>query len=103
MGGKCGAFIFSREISADIHYDPETGRYAGVYIGSSIGPARLSGRRVGDAIVLTITWPKPVNGDTSATMTIRNAGDGALIITVADQLHPGGPEAEVTRLAFNQI
>ncbi len=102
MSGKCGAFIFSRNIHADIRYDAASGRYTGVYEGSAIGPARLSGKRSGDSVVLTITWPKPVNGDTKATMTIRNDGNGQLAITVTDKVSPGGPSAHVTQLALNQ-
>jgi len=102
MSGQCGAFIFSKQIRADLTFDPGTGRYTGVYVGSSIGPARLSGTRQGNAVVLTITWPQVVNGDTKATMTIHNAGNGQLAITVTDRVAPGGPAAEVTRLALNQ-
>jgi hypothetical protein len=101
MDGQCGAFIFSKQIRAEIRYDPQSGRYSGVYVGSSIGPASLSGKRSGDAVVLTITWPQPVNGDTKATMTIRNSGNGQLAITVTDQVVPGGPSAQVTQLALS--
>ena len=102
MNGECGAFIFSKRISADLSFDPASGRYSGVYVGSSIGPASLSGKRSGDSVVLTITWPQPVNGDTRATMTIRNSGNGQLGITVTDEVEPGGPSAQVTKLALNQ-
>ena len=102
MSGECGAFIFSKRISADLTFDPGSGRYSGTYVGSSIGPAGLSGKRSGDSVVLTITWPQPVNGDTKATMTIRNSGNGQLAITVTDEVEPGGPSAEVTQLALNQ-
>jgi hypothetical protein len=102
MSGACGAFVFSKQIRAEIIYDPASGRYNGVYIGSSIGPAKLSGKRRGDAVVLTITWPQPVNGDTKAVMTIRNPGNGRLAITVTDEVVPGGPKAHVTQLALNQ-
>ncbi len=102
MSGQCGAFIFSRAIHADIRYDAASGRYTGVYEGSAIGPARLSGKREGNAVVLTITWPKLVNGDTKATMTISNSGNGRLAITVTDKVAPGGPTARVTQLALNQ-
>ena len=91
ISGKCGASIFSREVRADIRYDPASGVYTGTYVGSSIGPARLRGRRRGDAVVMTITWPKPVNGDTKATMTIHNSGNGRLAITVSDEVQAGGP------------
>ncbi len=100
--GECGALIFSRRIRADLRYDARSGRYSGIYIGASMGAARLSGRRHGDTVVLTITWPKPVNGDTKATMTILNPGNGRLLITVTDLLKAGGKKAQVTRLAFDQ-
>lgn len=103
MSGRCGAFIFSKQIRADIRYDPASGRYSGVYIGSAIGPANLSGRRRGDAVVLTITWPQPVNGDTKATMTIHNPGNGRLAISITDRVRPGGPTAEVTSLALGRL
>ena len=102
MSGKCGAFIFSRNIRADIRYDSASGRYTGTYEGSAIGVARLSGKRSGDAVVLQITWPKPVNGDTKAVMTIRNDGRGNLAITVTDRVAPGGRNSRVTQLALNQ-
>jgi hypothetical protein len=102
MSGRCGALIFSKQIRAELAFDPSSGRYTGVYIGSSIGPASLSGTRRGDAVVLTITWPQPVNGDTKATMTIHNPGNGELAITVTDEVEPGGPTAAVTQLALNQ-
>ncbi len=103
ISGKCRSFIFSRRIGADIRYDRQTGRYSGVYVGAAMGPAQLAGRRRGDAVVLTVTWPKPVNGDTKATMTIVNPGDRSLLITVSDRLEAGGETAEVTRLALDQM
>jgi hypothetical protein len=103
ISGTCrAAVVFSRRISADIRLDPATGRYSGTYVGSKVGPARLSGTRKGDAVNLTITWPKPVNGDTKARMTIRNDGNGDLRIVVTDEAEPGGPSAEVTDLALRQ-
>jgi hypothetical protein len=90
--GSCrAAVIFTRQIGADLTYDPRTGTYRGIYSGSRIGPARLTGTRRGDAVNLRIDWPRPVNGDTQAAMVIRNEGNGVLRITVADNLSPGGP------------
>jgi hypothetical protein len=103
ISGKCGVAFISREVRADIRFDPASGTYTGTYIGSDVGPARLWGKRQGDQVVLTITWPKPVNGDTKATMTIHNSGNGRLAITVVDAVQPGGPQAEVTRLALSEI
>lgn len=102
MSGKCGAAIFSRSIKADIRYNEATGRYSGTYVGAAVGPAKLSGRRKGDAVVLTITWPKPVNGDTKAVMTIQNSGNGSVAITVTDELQPGGARKKVTQIALSQ-
>jgi len=101
MSGTCrAAVIFSRRISADLKVDG-SGRYTGTYVGSSIGPARLSGKRSGDAVNLTITWPKPVRGDTTAYMTIRNAGNGKLAIIVTDEVSAGGPRQQVSSLSLS--
>ena len=83
-------------------FDPSSGRYTGTYVGSSIGPARLSGKRGGDAVNLTITWPKPVRGDTTAAMTIRNTGNGQLGITIVDEVPAGGPKAQVSSISLKQ-
>jgi hypothetical protein len=100
MSGSCRAFIFSRSIRADIRYDPASDRDAGVYVGSAIGAAKLSGRRRGNDWVLTIRWPQAVNGDTRATMTIRNSGDGQLAITITDKMQSNGRAVQVTSLAL---
>ena len=100
MNGTCrAALVFTRQIGVEVHADPGTGRYAGTYTGASIGPARVSGRRQGDTVTLTITWPKPVNGDTKATMTIRNDGSGRLSIAVTDKM-PDGRQVQTTNLTF---
>ena len=102
MSGTCrAALVFTREIGVEVRADPATGRYAGTYTGASIGPARVSGRRQGDTVTLTITWPKPVNGDTKATMTIRNDGSGRLSIAVTDKM-PDGRQVQTTNLTFSK-
>lgn len=103
MSGTCrAAVIFSRKISADLRFDPASGRYTGTYVGSSIGPAALSGKRSGDAVNLTITWPKPVRGDRTAAMTIRNTGNGQLAIIITDEVPAGGPKAQVSSISLKQ-
>jgi hypothetical protein len=103
LRGTCrAAVIFSRNFGADVEFDPGSGRYRGTYTGSKIGPAGLSGARRGDAVHLTITWPRPVNGDTTAQMSIRNSGDGRLHILVTDEVEPGGPVTETTNLALGR-
>lgn len=102
IAGSCRAYlIFSRDIGADISFDPGSGRYSGTYTGSVVGPAALSGTRSGDAVNLTITWPTMVNGDTTATMSIHNAGDGQLRIVVADRITPDAPETNVTEITLS--
>jgi hypothetical protein len=102
ISGKCGIGGFSKTVSANLRFDSSTGRYSGTYVGASVGAASLYGRRKGDSVVLSITWPRPVNGDTKATMTIRNSGNGHLAITVSDELEPGGARAKITQLALAQ-
>ena len=103
MSGTCrAAVIFSRQISADLQFDPSSGRYTGTYVGSSIGPAALSGTRSGDAVNLTITWPAKVRGDRTAAMTIRNSGNGQVAIIITDEVPAGGPRAQVSSLSLSQ-
>lgn len=103
MDGRCsGAVIVSRQIGANLEYDPKTGVYTGTYIGSIYGPAALNGRRSGDQVNLTITWARPVNGDTKARMTIFNDGGGVLSIKVIDEIRPGGPAKTMSDLTFRK-
>jgi hypothetical protein len=95
--GSCNLAIISVRIAADITYDPKSGRYSGTYIGADVGPARVTGTRKGDAVNLTITWPKPVNGDTKGRMIIQNSGGGNLKITTFDNLVVSGPQVLTTR------
>ena len=93
IAGNCKAFLGSRNFAARLTFDPASGRYVGTYVGHKVGPARLSGKRRGNVVDLTITWPKPVHGDLKAKMIIENAGKGVLKIMIADEVAPGGPEA----------
>ena len=89
--GTCSVSIVSVRIAADIKYDPVSGLYSGTYIGAKVGPAHVSGRSAGSVVNLAVTWPKPVNGDTKARMTIVNTGD-RFRLTLLDNLTHGGPE-----------
>ncbi len=101
ISGTCrAAVIFTREIGVDVRVDPATGRYTGTYTGSSIGPASVSGRRRGDVVTLTITWPKPVNGDTTASMSIRNDGAGRMSIVVTDEID--GQKVKTTEVTMSK-
>ncbi len=99
VNGTCRALIFTRPFGAKLTYDPASGRYRGTYIGANSGPATLSGKRSGDALNLTVTWNKPINGDRTARLTIRNDGRN-LAIRLTDKAGPNGPEMTTTDLSF---
>jgi hypothetical protein len=95
LDGTCRAMaVVTRKIGADLTVAPD-GTYSGVYTGSKIGPAAVQGRRTGDNVVLTVTWPKPVNGDQKAIMTISNSGNG-FSFAVDDEATPGGQVVRMT-------
>ncbi|MGQ4273209.1 hypothetical protein [Terrihabitans sp. B22-R8] len=99
--GTCtAAVVVSREIGADLKISPD-GTYSGTYVGSKIGPARISGKRSGDTVRLNVTWPKPVNGDTKATMTITNKGNG-FTFAVDDLDQPGGKTVRMTDINLSK-
>jgi hypothetical protein len=103
IDGDCSLAIASVKIGADITFDPSTGRYSGTYIGAKVGPAHVSGTRNGDVVNLVITWPKPVQGDTRASMIIENAGAGHLRIVINDNVTPGGPEQLTSDMSLTHI
>ena len=97
LDGTCRAMaVVTRKIGADLKVSPD-GTYSGVYVGSKIGPAAIKGRRSGDKVVLTVNWPKPVNGDQTATMIISNTGNG-FSFSVDDEKAPGGPVVRMTQV-----
>ncbi len=101
LKGSCTAvLVFTRDIGADLKLDPATGRFTGTYIGSPLGPARLSGTRDGESLNLDVTWAGEVNGDRHSRMTITNHGDGRFSVRVRDQLGADGPTAVTTDIAF---
>ncbi len=101
IDGSCtAAAVVTRKIGADLTVD-SSGRYTGTYVGSKIGPAALSGRRRGDTIVLDVTWPKPVNGDTKAKMTISNTGNG-FSFAVDDLDKPGGKSVRMSDIRLSR-
>ncbi|MDX3925726.1 MAG: hypothetical protein QHC90_07940 [Shinella sp.] len=84
MSGTCrGLVVVSRSISADLR--ARGTRYSGTYVGPQGGRSALSGSRRGNTINLAVRWAKEVNGDHSATMTIRKTGDNRLTLTTIDK------------------
>ncbi|MBZ8133519.1 hypothetical protein CLD20_09590 [Afifella sp. IM 167] len=100
VAGTCRAYlIFTRNVKVDVTYRPETGLYTGTYVGSSAGTARLSGKRRGDTVRLTLVWPKNVMGDTKADMSITASKDGRLRVLVNDKVGKG-PVQPITDIAL---
>jgi hypothetical protein len=101
--GSCSVFVISVPISANVTYDPKTGRYSGTYIGGDM-TAKISGKRRGDTVDFAMTWSRPINpeGDVNARMTIVNSGKGNLRIVI-DNLKKNGPEERASVLRLQQI
>lgn len=99
--GTCSVAIASIQISADITYDPATGRYAGTYRGAGMSPARISGKRSGNVVQLTVTWPQPVNGQMKARLVIENPGSGQLRIRMNETVR--GSDMTTHDLRLRQV
>lgn len=100
LKGACRAAIFTRPVGASLRRSGNG--YIGSYVGSRIGPASLSGRPTGDAVSLAIVWPREVNGDRNATMTIQSLGPDRFRITVTDRSPTTGRQVRTTDLTFTR-
>ncbi len=103
VGGSCrAAIIISKAIGADLKYDEATGIYRGTYEGARGGTSQLVGKRQGDTLNLTVTWPKVLNGDRVAAMAITNDGQGQLRIKVTDKVSSEGATEVMSDLTFRK-
>lgn len=83
LDGRCrGLILVTRDISASLKVNGT--RYSGTYIGSRTGPARLNGKRSGNAINLVIKWARPVNGDSQAQLIVEKRGQDGMRLKVID-------------------
>ena len=83
LDGRCtGYVVFSRVISADVRSNGKS--YTGTYTGSSTGPAGLSGKRSGNALILGIHWAKSVNGDRLAQLRLEKVGNNGMRLKTVD-------------------
>ena len=98
--GSCSVAIASMRIAADVTYDPTTNRYAGTYTGARVGPAKVSGKRSGNVVNLTVNWPAPVNGQMQAHLAIENAGNGRLRIMLNENV--GGQQVMTHELVLSR-
>ena len=83
LDGKCrGMVVISRRIGVMLETDGNG--VSGSYVGSTTGPAGLSGRREGSAFALSIRWAKAVNGDREARMTVEKVGENGMRLVTTD-------------------
>ncbi len=83
LDGKCrGMVVVSRRIGVTLTAT-EAG-FSGSYVGSTTGPAGLSGVRSGSAFELSIRWAKAVNGDRDAKMRVELTESGSMRMTTVD-------------------
>jgi hypothetical protein len=100
--GNCrGLVVVSRQIKADLR--AKGSNYTGTYIGSTTGPAGLSGRRSGNAINLGISWAKDVNGDRKAQLSIQKVGNNGMRLTVTDLDPKTGKSVVTSRIDLQKI
>jgi hypothetical protein len=87
--GECRAMmILRRDIGADLVFDGE--RFRGTYEGARVGVADLEGASSPDGrVVLTMRFPREVNGDDTATMTIHLHDDDTFTIETVDRMKSG--------------
>jgi hypothetical protein len=101
LQGTCWAYlVLSRSISAKLVGDPTSGKVTGTYTGSRVGTAHLTGRQVGADFDLVIEWPKPLYGDTTATMRIVSLDPDRFRIVVTDRIGINGPVRPTTDLTL---
>lgn len=100
--GQCRAMlVMKRAIGADLVADGDS--YSGIYIGSRVGPADLEGTMEDPGkIVMKMTFPKSVNGDDIATMTIETPSDNTFTITTVDLMDDGVTEVTTADIAFER-
>lgn len=100
LAGTCRAMlVFTRAIGADLAVDG-SGRYRGVYVGSSTGPAQVSGAFTGDRAVLDIAFPEGVGGGRQQMIIENPQGSDRFVLRVTDLVD--GASQEITNLVFGR-
>jgi hypothetical protein len=101
LRGTCWAYlILSRSVSVDLDLDPQSGRVTGTYTGSRVGKAQLTGKQRGADLDLTIQWPKPLYGDTTAHLRVASVDAERFRIVVIDHIGVNGPVRATTNLTL---
>jgi hypothetical protein len=101
LRGTCRAYlVLSRSISVDLTWDPQSNRVTGTYTGSRVGTAQLEGRQAGADLDLTLTWPAPLYGDTTANLRVASLRSDRYRIVVRDRIGANGPVRATTDLTL---
>jgi len=87
--GSCRAMlVIKRAIGASLVRSGDN--YSGTYIGSDVGVAELDGSETTPGTLeLGMTFPRDVNGDSVATMTIEAPSEDAFTIRTTDMMESG--------------
>ena len=102
LDGSCtGLVVVSRDIGANIKTDGKS--YTGTYIGSSTGPAGLSGKRSGNALNLGIRWASDVNGDRKAQLRLEKVGDNGMRLTTTDKDPATGKSVVISDINLRRL
>jgi hypothetical protein len=101
LRGTCRAYlVLSRSISVDLTWDPRSGRVTGTYTGSRVGTAQLEGRQAGAGLDLTLTWPTPLYGDTTANLRVASLHSDRYRVVAMDRIGTDGPVRATTDLTL---
>src|SRR6478735_6848528 len=85
-----------------LSWDPGSGQVTGTYTGSRVGTAKLTGRQRGTDFDLTIEWPRPLYGDTTARMRVASLNQNRFQIVVTDRIGANGPVRATTDLTLTR-
>lgn len=99
FGGECRALlVMKRAIGA--HLVRDGNRLTGTYVGSDVGVAQLDGGVTpSGSVVLTMTFPRDVNGDDRALMMIDRPDEHTFTITTVDSMLTG-EEVTTAQITF---
>lgn len=101
MDGTCRAkVVFSRRIGADLQ--AEGRRYTGSYVGSTRGPARLSGTRSGSTLNLQVRWPEKQSAARVASMQVASLGTGRMRLTTMEAHPQTGQQVVTAQIEFSR-
>lgn len=102
LDGKCrGLLVVSRTVGAKLIRNGSA--YKGSYVGAGSGPAKLSGKRIGNSLKLIINWATEINGDRRAQLSVAKAGARGLTLTTTDKDPLSGKSVVTSMIVLQRI